>query len=213
MQFGSLLRLGRFVFWLSLVAHWLACGWIALDGPTAGAGQESAYLHALYWCVTTLTTVGYGDVTPQTNLQMVYTMMAMVLGVGMYGYVIGNVARILANIDLARAHYRSTMERLSTFVRYRNISQQTAKPSIIRCKMATSLEKSPCSTANPAAPTPDRSAIAIFTPSTRTRSTASLSIIQISPTTCTIWRSNGFRIRILVHPPKYWPMRASLSLH
>jgi voltage-gated potassium channel len=81
----------------------------------------SQYLHALYWCVTTLTTVGYGDVIPTTDAQKVYTMVVMVLGVGVYGYVIGNVATLLANIDLAKAHYISTMERLSTFMRYRNI--------------------------------------------------------------------------------------------
>ncbi len=121
MQLGSYLRLGRFIFWLGLIAHWLTCGWLALGGSTSPNGQGTTYIHALYWCVTTLTTVGYGDVTPETNLQMIYTMVVMVLGVGMYGYVIGNVANMLANIDLARTHYLSTMERLSTFMRYRNI--------------------------------------------------------------------------------------------
>jgi hypothetical protein len=121
------LRLAFFAFWLGLIAHWLACGWLALGGSLA-LGSESAaadgftqYLHALYWCVTTLTTIGYGDITPSTNAQIIYTMVVMVLGVAMYGYVIGNVANLLANSDHAKVHYTSNMERLSSFLNYRHV--------------------------------------------------------------------------------------------
>ncbi len=118
---APVLRLGFFVFWLGLTAHWLSCGWLALRGVPADAPEMSAYLQALYWCVTTLTTVGYGDVTPTTDAQRAYTMLVMILGVGVYGYVIGNVAHLLANLDLAKAHYLANLERLSTFMRYRHI--------------------------------------------------------------------------------------------
>jgi voltage-gated potassium channel len=121
------LRLAFFAFWLGLIAHWLACGWLALGvfpapgGPPAATDGFTQYLHALYWCVTTLTTIGYGDITPSTNVQIIYTMVVMVLGVAMYGYVIGNVANLLANRDLAKAHYRANMERLSSFLNYRRV--------------------------------------------------------------------------------------------
>lgn len=120
-QKAVFLRLGFFMFWLGLTAHWLACGWLALRGMAPDTSMLTNYVRALYWCVTTLTTVGYGDITPTTNAQMVYTMAVMILGVGMYGYVIGNVASLLANIDRARAHYLENMERLSTFLHYRNV--------------------------------------------------------------------------------------------
>jgi len=68
-----------------------------------------------------LATVGYGDIVPKTNLQTVYAMVVMLLGVGVYGYVIGNVTNLVANIDLAKTHYRENMERLAAFMRYRNI--------------------------------------------------------------------------------------------
>ena len=118
---SAFFRLGSFAYWLSLTAHWLACGWLALRGPSAEATIWDNYLRALYWCVTTLTTVGYGDVTPSTHAQIIYTMVVMVLGVGVYGYVIGNAAQLIANIDIAKAHYLAIMDRLATFMRYRNI--------------------------------------------------------------------------------------------
>ena len=120
-QYSTIFRLSTFFFWLALITHWLSCGWLELTGTAAVIDASGSYLRALYWCVTTLTAVGYGDITPSTSAQTIYAMFVMVLGVGMYGYVIGNVANLLANLDMARAHYLSNMERLSTFLKYRNI--------------------------------------------------------------------------------------------
>ena len=120
-------RLATFLFWLTLTAHWLACGWLWLHRPLEMEHSWDLYVEALYWCITTLTTVGYGDIIPKTNLQMAYTMLVMVLGVGVYGYVIGNVANLLANMDMARAHYLANMEKLSTFLRYRHIPNSTQR--------------------------------------------------------------------------------------
>ena len=120
-QNAQILRLVFFVCWLFITAHWLACGWLAIGGIDMEADEFSKYLRALYWCITTLATVGYGDIVPKTNLQTVYTMVVMLLGVGVYGYVIGNVTTLVANMDLAETHYREKMERLAAFMRYRNI--------------------------------------------------------------------------------------------
>jgi voltage-gated potassium channel len=120
-QHAQIMRLVFFVFWLSITAHWLACGWLAIGGIDMEADEFSRYLRALYWCITTLATVGYGDIVPKTNLQTAYAMVVMILGVGVYGYVIGNVTNLVANIDLAKTHYRENMERLAAFMRYRNL--------------------------------------------------------------------------------------------
>jgi hypothetical protein len=120
-QNAHILRLVFFVCWLLITAHWLACGWLAIGGIDIEADEFSKYLRALYWCITTLATVGYGDIVPKTNPQTIYAMVVMLLGVGIYGYVIGNVATLIANIDIAKTHYMENMERLAAFMRYRNI--------------------------------------------------------------------------------------------
>jgi voltage-gated potassium channel len=116
------LRLATFSLWLTISAHWLACGWLWLGGPGSTPGGQGSYLDALYWCVTTLTNVGYGDVTPATSAQTIYAMIVMLLGVGLYGFVIGNMATLLTNMDMAKAQYVATLERMSGFLRYRRIS-------------------------------------------------------------------------------------------
>jgi len=114
------LRLGVFAFVLAISAHWLACGWIWLDGP-GGVTRSGPYVDALYWCISTLTTVGYGDVTPVTSGQTLYAMVVMLLGVGLYGFVIGNLATLLTSMDMAKAQYLGNLERLTSFLRYRRI--------------------------------------------------------------------------------------------
>ena len=42
------------------------------------------YLVALYWAFTTMTTVGYGDVTPQTDEERIFCIFAMIIGVAFY---------------------------------------------------------------------------------------------------------------------------------
>ena len=50
-----------------LVYHWLE-GW--------------SYLDALYFCVVSLATVGYGDLTPTTPLAKLFTIIYLINGIG-----------------------------------------------------------------------------------------------------------------------------------
>lgn len=123
----NVLRLVFFAFWLALAAHWIACGWLALRGLSAEFDLPTNYVRALYWCVTTLATVGYGDITAANNPQMLYAMGVMIIGAGVYGYIVANVASILANLNPARVRYLENMERLTAFMSYRNIPTHLQK--------------------------------------------------------------------------------------
>lgn len=126
-KYSNLLRLMFFAYWFLLAAHWIACGWLALRGVAATSDDWTSYLRALYWTIETLSTVGYGDVTPATNAETLYTIGVMIFGVGVYGYIIGNVASLLANIDPAKAQHLANMEKLTAFMNYRNIPPRLQK--------------------------------------------------------------------------------------
>ncbi len=114
-------RLGFFIYGLALTTHWITCGWVALRGLNIDLSPEARYVDALYWCVTTLTTVGYGDVVPTTTPEKLYAIGVMMLGVGVYAYLIGNIASTIANLDPARAAFTRHAERVEAFMHYRKL--------------------------------------------------------------------------------------------
>lgn len=116
------LRLFVFLFWIGLMAHWIGCGWIALGGCyVEGVTMSRQYIRSFYYAVTTLTTIGYGDITPVTNAQTIFAIFVELIGAGLYGYIIGNVASLLANIDVAKAHFSEKIDKITAFLNYRNV--------------------------------------------------------------------------------------------
>lgn len=116
----SILRLCFFFFWIILISHWIACIWIYI-ARYEGIQVIPTYIDAIYWCITTITTVGYGDISPVTDLQKILTMIAMFLGVAVYGYVIGNVASLLSNIDKTKASFLKQMEDVNSYLSYKSV--------------------------------------------------------------------------------------------
>ncbi len=121
LRFADYQKLGFFAFWILIVTHWMACGWLGLHPYPGISDSLTLYVKSLYWCVVTLTTVGYGDIVPTGNAETVYSMMVMLFGVGIYGYVIGNIANILATRDPAKLAYQKNMDQLKAFIRSRQM--------------------------------------------------------------------------------------------
>jgi len=123
----AIMKLSLLVFWILIAAHLVSCGWIFIGGNSiipdlaSPSSQHQQYMVAFYWTITTLTTIGYGDITPRSEIQLVYATFVMLLGAAIYGVIIGNIANIIASIDIAKSQFREKMENISTFLKYRNI--------------------------------------------------------------------------------------------
>jgi len=57
------------------------------------------YLFALYWALTTLTTVGFGDISAGTSAERVICIVWMMFGVGFYSFAVGTITSVLTSMD------------------------------------------------------------------------------------------------------------------
>ena len=126
----AFMRLFMLVFWILVAAHLVACGWIYIGGAgkytSSGdyISNGAVYLEAFYWTITTLTTIGYGDITPESPIQFIYVIIVMLMGAATYGFIIGNIANLIANLDITKSRFREKVENIDTFLKYRNIPNQ-----------------------------------------------------------------------------------------
>ncbi len=121
LNFASLGVVIQFLYWFAQITHWISCGWLKIAGISEESSVTSNYISALYWTTTTLTTVGYGDIVPTTNIEKLYASLVMIIGVGFYGYLIGNVVSVITKRDPAHEKFVDNLDNLSAMVKHRNM--------------------------------------------------------------------------------------------
>lgn len=119
-------RLLLFAYWLVVAIHIIALGWIWIGAGETNRPFMDQYLRALYWATTTIATIGYGDYTPDhnSNVQIIYTVIIQLFGVGMFSYVIANVSSLVANLDVAKSTYRRHLDEVNAFLHAQRIPPQ-----------------------------------------------------------------------------------------
>ena len=132
MQYSTMTLIKWCVFVLVL-CHWLACAWHTVIQVEESVlyGQEfnwrknygigvatpwERYLTSLYWSTMTCTTIGYGDVTPQTNAERGLAVFAMCIGSATYAYVVGNICGLIATMDQATTEFNASMDDLNLYM-------------------------------------------------------------------------------------------------
>jgi len=116
-----ILTISFFLFWLVLAIHWLSCMWLAIIGIEPSFDHYSNYVRSLYWVITTLTSVGYGDITPTTNMQMWYAMFVQLVGIGAFGYLIAHVVSIVSKKDPLETQYADNVDLLTATLKHRSL--------------------------------------------------------------------------------------------
>ena len=74
--------------------------------------MSNLYIISMYWTITTMSTVGYGDISGVNNHERIYCAMIMIIGVTFFSYVNGAVASLLSNMDQHEAENKENLETL-----------------------------------------------------------------------------------------------------
>ncbi|XP_016481532.1 potassium channel KAT3 [Nicotiana tabacum] len=89
---------GCFYFWLATRYHNSEDTWIGKNIPdfkTKSIWQ--GYTYSMYWSITTLTTVGYGDLYAVNTEEKIFTIFYMLLNIGLTAYFIGNMTNLIVH--------------------------------------------------------------------------------------------------------------------
>jgi len=78
-----------FVFFVLIVAVLLGTVMYLVEGPEHGF---KSIPHSIYWTIVTLTTVGYGDISPETSLGQFIATFIMIIGYGIIAVPTGIVS-------------------------------------------------------------------------------------------------------------------------
>ena len=70
------------------------------------------YITSFYWSLTTVTTVGYGDVYSHTISERVYNLFIMSFGVVMYSFAIGFISSVVEQIDQKTSEMNEKLQAL-----------------------------------------------------------------------------------------------------
>ena len=76
------------------------------------------YVISLYWSVTTLTSIGYGDVVPGTMVEYIVATLLMFIGSFLYTYIIGTVAGIVGVIQQNNLGRRRKLDAINRAMRF-----------------------------------------------------------------------------------------------
>uniref|UniRef100_A0A3Q4GXL0 Potassium voltage-gated channel subfamily H member 7-like n=1 Tax=Neolamprologus brichardi TaxID=32507 RepID=A0A3Q4GXL0_NEOBR len=130
-----------------LIAHWLACIWYAIGfverpytetgwldnlaeqlgkaynetDSSSGPSVKDKYVTALYFTLSSLTSVGFGNVSPNTNSEKIFSICVMVIGSLMYASIFGNVSAIIQRLYTGTTRYHTQMLRVKEFIRFHQI--------------------------------------------------------------------------------------------
>uniref|UniRef100_A0A3Q3N9R2 Voltage-gated delayed rectifier potassium channel KCNH4 n=1 Tax=Mastacembelus armatus TaxID=205130 RepID=A0A3Q3N9R2_9TELE len=138
----------------ALLAHWMACVWYVIgrmeiessdpvtwdigwlqelgkrletpyiNSTMGGPSMPSAYISSLYFTLSSLTSVGFGNVCANTDAEKIFSICIMLMGALMHAVVFGNVTAIIQRMYSRRSLYHTRMKDLKDFIRVHRLPQQ-----------------------------------------------------------------------------------------
>ena len=138
-------RMIKIVTLILLVTHMVGCFWFLIGISGGGADVDSLkqgwvyryhlhtearwkqYISAMYWAFSTLTTVGYGDISARTPQEQTFSMVMMLVGVTWYAFIVSSMSAIMSSFDAKNKAVREKMLCVNDFIRTTKLPGELAK--------------------------------------------------------------------------------------
>ena len=144
------IRVLKLIFLFLLLGHWIGCIWYFVGSWQAenvganiftgdfvwiqkpllsGNGYDQTdvrtkYTAAVYWALTTMTSVGYGDIVPLTNIERYFTIFVQLLGAICTAVIFGNVGAALISHENAMAKNSQRVQTINEIIDFHDLPEE-----------------------------------------------------------------------------------------
>jgi len=131
---------------LAYVCHLLACGFVLVGRTSDQQGEDtwlahewkgpyeakdtvdgphvySIYLAAFYFCLTTTTSIGYGDILCWNDSERLYVVFVEFMGAVAFAIFIANITAVISSMDMNKRKTLENLDVVSSFVSLRNFPE------------------------------------------------------------------------------------------
>ncbi|KAG1678597.1 hypothetical protein FOA52_012604 [Chlamydomonas sp. UWO 241] len=147
-MFGkATMRMGQLLLLAIGMLHWGAClfyysaAWQDFNDETwvwradlvpneysdGDANNAKRYIYALYWSVVSMTTVGYGDITPVSVSEKVIAIFIIIAGASLFAYFMGSMTSLIACSDSHSARLARKKAAVDDFLRDRKMPNRLSE--------------------------------------------------------------------------------------
>jgi hypothetical protein len=147
----GVLKVAGSVLAMSYTCHLVACGWYFVgDDVVPGGGLDTQpgwissqmddvwnatqdrpevsfstrYITSYYWAITTISTVGFGDITGNTDGERLYSIMAEMFGCLMFAVLIGALGSMMVGQKLLEEKVDKQLSELREFMQVKEIPRE-----------------------------------------------------------------------------------------
>ncbi|SPT18826.1 unnamed protein product [Triticum aestivum] len=99
--------------------------WISISMPQFHTESLwNRYVASMYWSITTLTTVGYGDMHAVNSREMLFTTFYMLFNLGLTAYLIGNMTNLVVHGTSRTRKYRDKIQAATSFAQRHELPER-----------------------------------------------------------------------------------------
>mmetsp|Transcript_63549 Transcript_63549/g.148219 ORF Transcript_63549/g.148219 Transcript_63549/m.148219 type:complete len:847 (+) Transcript_63549:51-2591(+) len=129
----------RVVFFLFGITHCSACIWFCIGSRSdtdqtwitaklpGDADFWVEYIYSLYFTLTTMTTVGYGDITPQNEDEVFFTTVLLLVATVVFASLMGALTDLICNLHSETNSKDARVRMLCHYMNWRNVPQDLFK--------------------------------------------------------------------------------------
>ena len=129
----NILSLFKLIFRIILLSHIFACLWFyvgtlhtenswIVHNDIFNDVWWSKYLHSYYFVCITMNTVGYGDITPQNSIEMIFTIIFIYIACGIFAYSINSIGVIVSEIARRENEFQKDLNIINEFMKQKIIN-------------------------------------------------------------------------------------------